>query len=64
MSQSISQALAEARRPKDLPLMAELYDAFPALVSDATPAFIGGSWRPAIQVKGTNERTKEGCMHA
>lgn len=44
-------ALAEARRPTELLLLEELRDVFPALLADTTPAYIGGVWRPAIQVR-------------
>lgn len=43
-------ALTAARRPRDRSLIEELHDVLPALLADTTAAYIGGVWRPAIQV--------------
>ena len=45
-------ALAAARRPRDIALVEELHDVLPALLADTTAAYVGGVWRPAIQVGG------------
>ena len=46
-----TQALAEARKPEDISLLAELREPLPALLTDTTRAYVRGAWRPAVQVR-------------